>query len=352
MAVLHILILLNFIWLSAQTGAESVVDSKCFEALSQLEKASEKHELMELKKRYARIPRSKDEQPKKIDSNDARRFVNAEDWALAESTLGERAQLFYSERTMLAWSRARDFAMAHASETPTPELMRLLHAEAMQALSFHGFEGRRLKLRFNRGEIDKLEYDRLLKEAFTKDANPSGVEHAKLAGQFRSDPIDDIHHGGSSFSSTGERYFEASELEAVRRSPYMRVIETSVREIEPGKFKADTFYTPPHKVKEEVDLIFKRLHSDLRAVKNDDDLILAVARMQKHLLIVHPFLDGNGRTIRLLGDMIFERHGLPPPVLLREQEISLSVEQIAKDMKTGMRIYVDEKERVLKGTFK
>lgn len=53
--------------------------------------------------------------------------------------------------------------------------------------------------------------------------------------------------------------------------------------------------------------------------KTDDDPLIAAARLQRWFISIHPFLDGNGRTSRLLMDYVLTSLGLPAPHLAEQQ---------------------------------
>jgi fido (protein-threonine AMPylation protein) len=71
-------------------------------------------------------------------------------------------------------------------------------------------------------------------------------------------------------------------------------------------------YIHPREVESASRKILTRLNQDLQASKSNEDIILAVVRMNRAMLAAHPFQDGNGRSIRLLSDLVFQRYGLPP----------------------------------------
>ncbi len=78
------------------------------------------------------------------------------------------------------------------------------------------------------------------------------------------------------------------------------------------------------------------LMSDLIKFSNQDDLPAAVQAALAHSQFetIHPFVDGNGRTGRVLIQMIFRRRGLSPNVL---PPVSLILATQAKDYVEGLR---------------
>jgi Fic family protein len=71
----------------------------------------------------------------------------------------------------------------------------------------------------------------------------------------------------------------------------------------------------------EVQPVMNRLTSWVREREahlsgSDADYVVALACDLHYALVhVHPFVDGNGRTARLLDSLILNRHGFPPIVL-------------------------------------
>ncbi len=73
--------------------------------------------------------------------------------------------------------------------------------------------------------------------------------------------------------------------------------------------------TPPYLVKEEMEnfvIFINRNPGNLHPIE-----LAAVAHQM--LAKIHPFLDGNGRTARLLSNLILMRHGYPPNIILNKE---------------------------------
>ena len=333
------LMLLALVLNLASTGADVATFDPCFRVIDRASSTIEDDAIARLKSAHGRVGHNSRDV---VESVDARRLVNRGDWAVAQSQLGDRAHLAYSARTWDAWVRAAQYARTHAHKGLTPDLLKRINFEAMDGLPLHGFEGRRLRLAYDQGEMTREQLKAKLADVYEKDANPSGVDHHTLVGKFRSDPLDEIKHAGSSYDRDIGRYFTKDELEAARQNPHMRVDAKSVKEVRPGVFEAVSYYTAPGKVPASVDKVFEALNRDLAAAQKDYDVVRAVARMQKDLVVIHPFLDGNGRSVRLLGDLILERRGLPPPLLGSEEELTKSVNELTTDMIEGMEKYVEQ----------
>jgi len=53
--------------------------------------------------------------------------------------------------------------------------------------------------------------------------------------------------------------------------------------------------------------------------------IQLAAQSYQKLVSIHPFMDGNGRTTRMVMDWILQKHGLPPATLVGEEEVNVAV---------------------------
>ncbi|MBP9682767.1 MAG: Fic family protein, partial [Bacteriovorax sp.] len=58
----------------------------------------------------------------------------------------------------------------------------------------------------------------------------------------------------------------------------------------------------------------------LRQSQTDKEYIKNVVILEKMLIAIHPFLDGNGRTIRLLSDALYLKRKLPLPLHPRKDD--------------------------------
>lgn len=78
-------------------------------------------------------------------------------------------------------------------------------------------------------------------------------------------------------------------------------------------------YLPGEYVKNEIATFTDWLAHSLAICDRDRSIPLIIATAAKTyqwLISIHPFMDGNGRTCRLVMDYVLLRYGLPPPMLL------------------------------------
>ena len=239
------------------------------------------------------------------------------------------------------WYRAMGFIGANAQGRPlSSSLLKEVHQAAFEGLPFKGFEGRRIVNRFKRGEISEEEKKRLLKQAYAG-KSVSGVDHKSLVGRYRSDPLDQILHRGSSFLTDGRRYFTAEELKQVRSNRWMTINESSVREFEPGKFFADTYFHDVKKIEQAVDQVMRETEFAFLRATTLEEKVAVIVHFQRELISIHPFLDGNGRTVRLLGDLMYVRIGLPPPYRPNEHDLEMTGEELMNYTRKNMAKYLN-----------
>ena len=74
-----------------------------------------------------------------------------------------------------------------------------------------------------------------------------------------------------------------------------------------------TDYTPPNAAK--VPALMQEVYRMLNI--REGEIIEAAARIHQKFVDIHPFVDGNGRTARLLVNLYLMRNGYPPVIILR-----------------------------------
>jgi excisionase family DNA binding protein len=113
-----------------------------------------------------------------------------------------------------------------------------------------------------------------------------------------------------------------------------------------------TSYTPPNPVK--VPALMQEVYA-LMNTKGGEPIETA-ARIHQRFVDIHPFIDGNGRTARLLLNLYLMRNGYPPVIILRaerlkyirtimqsraENDISPFANFVAKAVERSLDIYLD-----------
>lgn len=89
---------------------------------------------------------------------------------------------------------------------------------------------------------------------------------------------------------------------------------------------------------------FRKVLGD--STKSKEQLLEAIAKMHWKILSIHPFFNGNGRTVRLLTERALQEMGLPSPIWTHfEQDVYRSLEEFTQILKDSVRLsqYFQEK---------
>jgi Fic family protein len=74
-------------------------------------------------------------------------------------------------------------------------------------------------------------------------------------------------------------------------------------------------FVPPNYLK--VIALMKELIIFANSNKDNLNLVELIARFHHRFVWIHPFFDGNGRTARLLMNLLFMKYGYPPAIILK-----------------------------------
>ncbi|MBP7634813.1 Fic family protein [Candidatus Ozemobacteraceae bacterium] len=269
---------------------------------------------------------------------DARRLVNRIDWESALRTMPDTPWLVYGEQTWSDWAETAAWIAADADGRQIgPELLREIHRRALAHHYFRGYEVRRIEAAAARGDVSQREVQELLSRiASGARIVFSGVDQSTLPGRYRIDPLDDFPHDGERVLPDGRRVLTAWECRMLGKLRWWSVA-IPPREIVRGMFVGRFLYPRGPVIEREVGAVFRRVNRELTVACTAKDVVKVVAEMTKELLAIHPFIDGNGRCVRLLGDLILRRRGLPPPVFLPENELLIPLDRLTDMYVSGMR---------------
>lgn len=204
------------------------------------------------------------------------RFVDLEDYRKRPD--GVPGAHTYGRDVYDSWKRADDMlnAIPVGRLDVNKDLIRLVHDVAMGSQSF-------------------AEVNRYLGRTLGGIASKVGEAIRKRWGVA----------GNSLLSPLNDR-----ELANIRSSGLVNFRELPFGLSRPDSRRGLLFYTP----REEVEKSLDELVAWYNANKGTMDPVKLAANFQQRLVAIHPFLDGNGRTSRLLMDRILKEFGLSPAV--------------------------------------
>jgi hypothetical protein len=271
---------------------------------------------------------------------DLRRLLDPTDYFAHSASVRPTADsmmAIYGETVSRDWLETADWIQRNHAQIPVnPSTLREIHRRACAHLLFSGYEGRRVLQEIRAGRLTREEAEGRL-QAIRQGRPIQTIDHQQLRGVYRSDPLDEVEHRGSLTeslqpSSPGaspggvreSRTFSERELQGVRAIPWMRVEERSVRQNPNRTYTALTFYASPSQIEAAVAQVFSDYTRLVNHQSDPVNRLQAALDLQVALVGIHPFLDGNGRTIRLLLDLIYLKEGLPVPLEPFQEEFTLS----------------------------
>lgn len=280
---------------------------------------------------------------------DANRLINTSDWEKANTINTDSLEMpwnYYGKDTMLDWSKTK----LHVDDLPydTPidaKLFKDIHERATEHLFYKGYEYRRADEKLAKGLVTQEEYQKLL-EKIRRQENISGTDHHILGKVFRSEPLDELPYTGSTQLPSGDWCFTKEEFDAISKNPFITIDPATVKVESPDVIFAKGHYTLVKDIPQKVDSVLARVNKEISTATSKTEIVKIVVQMEKDLLSIHAFNDGNGRTVRLLGDYILSRNGLPPSLYSNENDLVMPIAEAVKYQIQGMKDYISEWEKV------
>ena len=161
-----------------------------------------------------------------------------------------------------------------------------------------------------------LDIDRALKNDFSKDkvkrdlqkeANAHINVHKKISKEFKEGKIAPMPFSANYLKEIHKRFYDYLPNDF----RFVKTIEGKIKEVVPGKFRDTEVevgrHVAPHFKK--LDVFMNRFESVYNPKNGENKFktkrIITIATAHHRLAWIHPFLDGNGRVVRLFSDACF-----------------------------------------------
>lgn len=276
---------------------------------------------------------------KLVNEIDSNRFIAAVEQAPVPS------HLKYGKETWSDWVNGVSFIKTKINSNQlNTQLLKDIHFITSEHMPFNGDYKRSIRDIYRSGEISKYEAIKAINK-FETDKN-NHLDNQAFRGIFRKQEI--FIHNGDSFTKEGHMYFMAQELEGFMKNPYFNVDLKSIKIVNNEVIFADVYYLHPELIEDTVDKVLTKADARLNTPAiTTREYIETIVLLEKALISIHPFLDGNGRAIRLLCDLLYQRRGLPVPIRPIEDDMTAGVDEMVEKTIHNMNEYV-LKHRVYK----
>ncbi len=240
-------------------------------------------------------------------------------------------------------------AAAHRTfvQSPMPlplnaDTLKAVHAAAMQGHHYIGYARRRIRHAFKGAKLSLSEAVAQLMLLETGATYEDAATHQRLTGRLRDSHLDDFIYSGDHLDQSSRRYLTPAEFAAISENPLFGVFEHA--RIRPDKMIDASFsFVPSSRVEDILEEILRAADQRLANASNDETYLRTLAILHKELISLHPFLDGNGRTVRLLIDMLLAQRGLALPLRPIQNDYTSSVDELVEQYKVQMRAWLELK---------
>ncbi|MBI3892692.1 MAG: Fic family protein [Candidatus Wallbacteria bacterium] len=239
----------------------------------------------------------------------------------------------------LDWIREKAGSMEAA-----PELVRDLHRRLNAHNPFLWHEARRLKDARSRHQLSLTGGLEVLYRLAAGKADVSAP-----LGEWRSPLFDQFPQDGFQRTRDGEWFFTERQYESLTSNPYFTLEAPPVRRF--GRVHARLWYPDAREIPRLVAEAFDAFKRRVAGPIPDPAYLRAVFQLRMCLISIHPFADGNGRTVQALTDVLLIRAGLPPPLNAICDEFEHSFEHSFRRFVGSMDDWLSWKPRAGAGNF-
>jgi len=144
------------------------------------------------------------------------------------------------------------------------------------------------------------------------------------------------------------------DVEALRSNPWLGDLggQHGFYELpflsKPNARRGFIVYANPKNLKSNLEKLYSETEEKIKLTKEKKySASLLAAEVQLALVSLHPFVDGNGRTSRLIMDRVLKEVGLPPTLLEdTSNDLYMTPKEWASEIQKGLRTYVEIMTRV------
>ncbi|MGZ3655672.1 MAG: Fic family protein, partial [Bdellovibrionota bacterium] len=248
--------------------------------------------------RFARLNVKLDRGGLVDDDLDIMRFVNLKDFSKASDSL--HGEEIYGVDNFVAWKDAKEYlgSIPKGHFDPSVELFEKVHSLASQGLN-----------------PDLKAMSEFIPDGWVPSKGGVLKERDSIGKYALTHPLTE------------------DQLAAIKANPYLNgFIEIPFVSHENAHY--GWIYYAHH---EETRARLEKLIAWYKANEKTMDPVELAARFQYDYVSIHPMIDGNGRTSRLLMDKILQDHGLPPAILKdSDQDILLPIDKQVTEVRKGV----------------
>lgn len=142
---------------------------------------------------------------------------------------------------------------------------------------------------------------------------------------------------------TAQEVFDAlQEKKRLKFRPWYPKLSIEEEEALTNPDNLEKFYEVKHNIQRQfairIDKIVNEYNVEISQSEDDEAKLIAISRVVRNLEMLHPFPDGNGRTlVAVLMNHLLLFHGFLPAILFDPNiDIELSVKEFAEEMKKGI----------------
>ena len=159
------------------------------------------------------------------------------------------------------------------------------------------------------------------------------ISNPKFSGQYRSTDADYFVSNGDHMDSSGQRYFKLNEIDGYLNNPFFFI--RNVKRTSEQTYEAEAHFVAPRDIENLINVVMLESQKAVIKSKSKREYILNIFKLYKALISIHPFSDGNGRSIRLFIYSQLLKNNLPIEYFPTLGEYENSASKLAQEYVDG-----------------